>query len=456
MVLIKRITNSITVSVLMALLSLPAMIIFAQEEQPRVLIRGAPERPVSGSAWVLTLLIAHNEPDEVNVLAPPFTGSLFLDQVLKGPRLVNPATGQTVAGAQDENSGALEYWTAMEYRFMLLSPGIVTMDGFTVITPAGQVKTAPVSLTVLRPQGADQRQRCQLAWENIPAGLAAGESADIELRVNGWRSGLPLPDQSLFLPPVPPGYILDPLPLPAQDKSAGIVLRLRLIPLEPGVFLLEKRQFTADDTIFEIPALRISVTRPSTAAADAVAKTAKANTALSIKNNEAAPETVIPALPFPPLEIAAINYSRIFQKYELECKTIYNTSKNLWDRGYRANALATLRKNERDHPAGILFAEIRRGAEQLLGFHQTNDEKRKNLLSIFTGKSGSAVLKETFVYQIPDAAGEKIAHCGEGQPVIVQSERIGAEENRVSWVRIITNDSGGIAGWAQEERLIFY
>ena len=445
MAIIKRITNSITVSALIALLLSAVMQISAQEEeQPLVLIRSVPERPVSGSTWTLTLLIAHDEPDEVNVLAPPFTGSLFLDHVLKGPRLVNPSTGQPITGAMEDYGSALEHWTAMEYRFILNNPGTVSLDGFTVITPRGQTRTAPVSLTVLRPQGADQKQRYQLAWENIPPGLAAGESADIGLRVSGPEAGFPLPEQSFFLPPVPPGYILDALPLSYQDKSAGIALRLRLIPLEAGVFMLEKRQITTGDIIFEIPALRIPVNRTS-AAAGAAATPEKAE-----ENNVIIPETAISALPFPPLEITAINHSRLFGKYELECKTIYNTAKNLWDRGYRANALAALRKNERDHPAGALFAEIRRSAEQVLGFYQTNDEKKKSLLSVFSGKSGAAILKEAFLYQIPDTAGEKIASCREGQPVIVQSER------RDSWVRVITNDSSGIAGWVQEEQLIFF
>ncbi|MCL2128450.1 MAG: hypothetical protein FWH38_09365, partial [Treponema sp.] len=299
---------------------LPAAFLFlappsvpAQEGgQPRVLMQGLPERPVSGSTWVLTLLIGHSDPNEVNVLAPPFTGPLLLDQVLKGPRYYNPATGQSYASlpapppeTESGQAASYELWTAMEYRFQLNSPGTVFFDSFSVTAPQGQVKTAPFNLRVTGPENTAVTKRYGLVWEGAPADLKTGESAVFCLKVSGWNSQAARPDNvlpevSLFMPPVLPGCILETLSLTSDEKSEGTAIRLRLIPLEASDFALEKRQFAYGGAVFEIPALRIHVS-PGTG------ETGGGNAAT---DSAPAPDGVIAAAPpFPVLETAARAHS---------------------------------------------------------------------------------------------------------------------------------------------------
>jgi hypothetical protein len=101
----------------------------------------------------------------------------------------------------------------------------------------------------------------RLSWENVPANLTIGENAVVSLRVNGWKNAFVLPESSLFLPPVPMGHIVESLPLSENEKSTGIALKLRIIPLQTGVLTLGNRRLTIENSIYEVPVMRISVSR---------------------------------------------------------------------------------------------------------------------------------------------------------------------------------------------------
>jgi len=418
MVLIKRTTNKILFTML---LFLTHSVLFSVESEAGalILIRSLPDRPVAGSTWTLTLLIAHNEPNEVNVLAPHFDEAVFLEQVIKTPRLINPGE-------------SMERWTAMEYHFVLSSPGTVSFDAFTVITPHGRTMTAPFEINIQRPPNTATVQNFRFVWEGMPSTLKTGEDAIFALRYSGAQYASSPPKTSQFLPSVPPGYILEPLPLASAEVAAGIVLKLRLTPLEANPFTLTRRQFSHNGAIFEVPALRIPIGR-------ADQKSGAQHEYATTRNN--------PAPPFPPFKTAIQNSPRLYQKYKGKCDAIYTAAKDLWEEGCHAEALASLRQNERDHPAGALFAIIRREAEQALGLTETNDEKK----SLFKGKPHAAVLRETAARRIPDMAGEEIARFREGQPVLLNRKTPHNE-----WIQVTANDNNGTSGWVPESMIILY
>ena len=244
-----RIINMKRVGLSLFFLTSPAFL-FAQ--QPRVLIQTAPDRPVEGSTLTITLLIAHNNPDEINVMAPPFTDIILLDYMLKGPKAISDT----------------QIWTAIEFRFTLNGRGTVTFEPFTIMTPQGRFQTDPFSVVVYRPPdgsgGTGETALFRLSWENAPAGLKIGENAVVTLRVNGWKSGSALPADSLFLPPVPMGHIVESIPLSENEKKAGIALKLRIIPLQTGVLTILNRRLTIENAIYDVPALRIPVNRAKT------------------------------------------------------------------------------------------------------------------------------------------------------------------------------------------------
>jgi hypothetical protein len=434
----------------MLLLLFSAPLITAQEEgQLQVLVFNAPNDPAVGSRWILTLLIAHNEPNEVTVLVPPFTGPLLLEQIYKGPRLRNTVTGQAYTyipqpAAESAETGisqetAFERWTVIEYRFLLYNSGTVYFDSFTVITPGRQTRTAPFTLHVRSLHNAAETLYYQLSWEGAPSGLRIGENAVFSLRIRGWNPSMPLPEA--LLPTVPQGHILESLSVSPAERAAGIALKFRLIPIEAVPFILERRLIPHNGSLLEIPALQIPVRAAARATGNAVSY---------VPADEAVQAEISP---FPPLE--TVN-TRLFQRYQTEIEIIYGTVRDLWERGCRASALSTLRQNERDHPAGALFSPIRREAERALGLTGTNDEKRPNPLPFLRRQEHGAVLRETVIRRIPDPSGEILGRFREGQPVLVISPINPASGRREPWLRIITNDSAGITGWVPEDSIIMY
>jgi hypothetical protein len=453
---------------------------------PVVEVKTSPAVPAAGSPWVLTLLIDHPVPGEVTVTAPPFTDALFLDHFLKSPF---PAETRQ--------------WTAAEYHFMPKSAGITALDSFTIITPRGKTLTAPITVNVRRPGGGQEAPRPKFSWEGVPSRLAPGESAVFSLRVSGLVS-----PPEISVPAVPPGVILESLALPDAEKAAGLALRLRLIPLKADSFDLPGRLISRTGDVFEAPPLHITI--------GAVSGVSSANIAGDIESQSApaAGPGKAPA-PFPAFDLQ----SRLPKKFRAEHEAVYGTAGNLWERGYHAEALAELRRHERDHPAGSALAPIRREAERNLGLFNTADESRRPgklfLLAVpvcfalagaavllcfragsaslvkkaalvcaiflFAGgifcvyrlldsgggaaglKGGPAghprfgITKETVVRRIPDSAGEAIFHFAEGQPVRLSGfgEKASPDGNGV-WVWAETNDAQGAAGWIPGGKIIFY
>jgi hypothetical protein len=411
----------------------------------RVFVRHSQEEaPVVGTPWILTLLIDHSEPDEVTVMAPPFADTIFLEQMLKSPRIMDGI-----------DTPFFEKWTATEFNFTLNNHGTVLFDSFTVITPRGEVQTDPFEINITRPQETVEKTNYRFSWQGVPAGLKIGESAVINLSFTGLNratpaGSIPLPEYGQFIPTVPPGHILEFIPLSPEERRTGLALRIRIIAVTAVPFTLNRRTMTHVNSTFEIPALRIPVSRP--APADA---TANAPAPPPPENSDAETNGNVTGRipPFPSTQNAAFINNRLYTRYRTECENIFNTAKNLWERGNFADALVVLRRNERDHNAGKLIAIIRREAERILGFTGTNDEKKINPFLFWRKQPQTAVVRETTVRRIPDSLGAEIARFREGQPVLVFSDTNGRP---VPWLRVVTNDSNGVSGWVPEENIIFY
>ena len=466
-----------------ALLLLPRLttILCAQDSAgPRVLVRTSPDLPLAGSVWAMTLLIDHPVPEEVIVQAPPLGETLLPDQILRGPYTAAPAA----------DSG--RPWTAIEYRFIPNSPGVITLDSFTVITPEGRTRTPPLAISVQGLNGETPPGIVRLVWDGLPQSLITGEAAAFSLRAANGDSPPPLPEPELFMPPVPEGCILEStLPAPGE-RNAGIALRLNLIPLDAGDFVLPARTVPFGNTLFEIPLLRVPVlpAPPKTAAADTAAESAGAGVPAA-------------AVPFPETDSPLRRHPFLAKFFREAFADTRDTAKDLWDRGYRAESLAELRRKERDHPAGPLFRSLREAAELRAALAGTGDErpryarlllalvclfpalavwflrvrfppwgKRAGLVcAVFFAAAGllclyrfaaggeavfrhsrSGVLRETALRRVPDPSGETTARFREGWPVRLSpdSERTG------SWVWVTVHGGDGASGWVQAEDIVVY
>ena len=437
----------IAVFLCILLLLFPAAV-FAWDDAPFVFVRYSQDNAV-GTMWTLTLLVPYDDPNRVNILTPPFPASVSLEQIVKNPRIINVREWE----AENEGGPLFERWTAAEFTFILTEPGVAAFAPFVVTTPRGQAETNFFEINIIDPRHIG-RPRFVFAWEGSVEELVLGESAFLSLSLSdsGHDREIALSESWQLAPEVPPGHIMEFVPLSPRERQAGMVFKMRLIPLSVIPFTLEKRQFSSGDADFEIPALQIPVRRP-----DESVITARAPARGDMSANAAEAASRRP--PFPPLETAAAVHASLYRRHREECDIIYNTAASLWERGYVGNALALLRKNEREHRAGALFAVLRREAEQALGFTATGNERRI-FLPFGRNRTRSAVLRETTVRRIPDSAGTEIARFREGQPVLVfaENDRARAESpgRQESWLRVTANDNSGISGWVLKEKIIFY
>jgi len=205
-----------------------------------------------GTPFTLSLLVDFEKPEDVSIIAPVYTGVLTLDRFLKTPRIL----GQ-------DRTGQNRTLTNIEYRFIPTQEGEFTMGAFVITTPDGVTLTQPVVINIQRRTTGPGILNLQLRWEGAPRQITAGERVTFMLHVNDPRQGserMLYPPPSFFMPQVPKGVILSQEPLSQQERDAGFVLKLQLIPLAAGEFSLAARNLLQENVRYRIPALRIIIT----------------------------------------------------------------------------------------------------------------------------------------------------------------------------------------------------
>lgn len=194
--------------------------------------------PVAGKPWVLTLTIDYPDPEGVTVTQPA-ADFLSLERIVKSPRLT---------GARLQ--------TVVDYRFIPNKAGRFTLGSFAVICSSGFAVTEPVILNI-RAENEEQRPLVlSLVWEGVPSKLETGERAVLSLVSDTYNPRTP--SHGFFTPEVPAGIILSSLQLTEQERKDGVYAAFELIPLAGGNIYLPSRRLQFENTVYEIPALRIT------------------------------------------------------------------------------------------------------------------------------------------------------------------------------------------------------
>jgi hypothetical protein len=229
---------------------------------------------------------------------------------------------------------------------------------------------------VLSEEGALREYQPRLLWDPYPSSLKIGERTELSLRIVDWNPEIPLPGKLSFLLDVPEGAVLQELPLTKTDRERQVVFRLELIPLRGETFSLPPLHSHYEALALDSPALSIRISAPSGPAGPA---------------GPALPEAAPPApaaaeaIPFPPEE-------EVFFLFRDSYRAAAERARLLWDRGNRAEALAGLRRDERDLLAGHTLLPLRRRAEKALGLELTEDEKWRPLKPLACISLGSGLL----------------------------------------------------------------
>jgi hypothetical protein len=446
----------------------------AQAAGPQVRLDGQLNAVTVGTPWNIAIYVDHDLPDEVSVVTPEFAPSLYLDRYTKTPRRIG-----------------LQTYTVLEYVLIPYRSGFFRLEPFRITTPAGTSQTQSLPLNIRSGSEETRIAIPQLSWEGSPAQLAMGEQAIFSLRVSG-TSTLPLPE--FFMPEVPQGVILLSLPVSVAERGNGVALKLSLIPLLSEDFRLTARVLRYENVMFTIPALFIQVTERLYAEnyshGDTEARGHREDEGFILKD----------------YDFNLVYKGRMNWVWREQCEDIYDTARRFWDGGNYTMALAELRQNERDHPAGTFLREIRREAEHALGIYNTRDEsrwKRKLFLAlaltlffvviispfiyfslmrkhiwkkavffactiifsvvgfvfiylfmdsrhVLPGKSGSSgITTEIPVRRMADYEGQELYRFKEGQPVRIML-------NSGSWLYVRSNDIKNASGWIPATAVIFY
>jgi hypothetical protein len=446
--------------------------------------------PVSNVPWTITFLVDYPYPPGVLVHPPEFPEELALEEVRVEPRLVLTAAG--------------ERRSAVRFTFIPQRAAQVTLGPFEVRTPQRSAITAEVPVAIEDADPGAGTRHPYLTWESGKNGFTIGEGGELFMRLHDWDDARKRP-QNLFRFDVPEHAIIEEHPLTQAETARNIVLHLTLIPLEGSEIMINRHRFQHEGYTLEIPQLHLRVapkeadhSQQSAAARDAQnardasgALYGKGENATLISARDAA--SGIPfSVPFPDFSIDMGNLLHVLRKADVfGIDSRIEEAKTLWRQRQTAEALAVIRKTERDHTLGLFFVNGRRELEQLVALEPIHDEtwmpknlcfvlflcafavlsffialgllkKRWKIIPIivmavlspafffaFAGiaQPKKAVLHDADAFYVPEMKGEIQNHFNEGQCVFARS--ISGD-----WVFVETFDNR--TGWVRLENVVFY
>jgi hypothetical protein len=375
----------------------------------------------------------------------------------------------------------------VEFLFTPLASGTVTLDPFEVTAGGKKAATGNISVRIYEEPGSSPRNAPVFRWESPPASLTTGESRELTLVLSNWSlQSLP---GAVFRGKAPVNAVMEELPPEGPREDGTIRYRFRVIPLGGSSLVLEPFSFQAEGITLNVPRFSAALTAAGNTGSSEAAEPAREEEAPQEDPEQEGGRTV----PFPVVQGDAPLFRQDYER-------IIKEAGNLWNAGNYAQALAYMRRNERDSLPGPALAPIRRDMERSLGLSLTEDEKwqpwkipafswiilplllaaaigawkikvtsgrfkgYKNVMvlvaagsvlillllcsGLWNSKSGTpAVLEKTAAYRVPDPEGAVNALFSEGQPVVIRA-------GRSQWIYAEAAD--GRAGWVPAEAVISY
>lgn len=442
----------------------PAVSESESQELPQVLLETESTLLTVALPWKITLLIQYPKPEDVRMSLPPIPSALELDRVRTGVRIVET-----------------QPWTVVEYTFIPKRPTSLMLGPFEIQIPGKRLFSSPQALTIQDAQGQETECKPRLYWTGPADRAQVGSPMVYELRLEGCDKEITTLSVNLVQ-----NALVEPLPLSDQDRTEGILYRIRCTPLSSGNLYLPEASLVLDkDSISSEPKQIVvaegQIRKKETTQSIQVVREAPGN------KNRMHTQKEVP--PFP--EYKKNVTWMLFWSLPLVLQE--NTA--LWEHGDYAKALANLRRNERDSLASPIYRRIRKDAERQLGILSSPDEwwipqkalwvlsvlalglallfgvqKRRRLRILILACTiviliyslvGQAVLvpllrggsiglvgeQEIVAYTIPDTAGSISTHFTIGEAVLMQ-------QRADTWVFVSTYDQR--SGWMLRSSIIMY
>jgi hypothetical protein len=238
-------------------------------------IEADPVPPEPGRLWSVVILADHPTPAEVRVQAPALPSLLRLERVRILPRV---------------SDGVRQ--TAVEYEFFVIREGPFTLGSFEISAGGKRGLTPPLTIRSAGPSTqAASPLLPRLFWaapapaaspntgsggRTMPGALRVGEAAEIVLRYayppGGRLSTEPRLQSAAawsYRPAPPENAILEILPGPPRPDPSpptgnsqgetGVLLRLRVIPLEGPTLSLGETRLILDGRPLTVPTLELPI-----------------------------------------------------------------------------------------------------------------------------------------------------------------------------------------------------
>jgi len=336
--------------------------------QLEVNVETSPAAPMVNNPWTLSILVNHPNPREVNVKPPSFPSSLALERIRTEIKLRND-----------------ERWTKVEFLFTPLKAGSVTLDPFEVSIPGEQAVTEAIDVRFREEAGAPRLYNPRFRWASPAPSVFPGEKKELFLELSNWDPSMNVPS-GVFRGRAPRNAVLEEKsPVAAGEGIYRYVISI--IPLEEGRVVLEPFSFNFNTYSLNIPGIAIPVLPAVNAVNNKTAASPNQGRAGTGRNKDEDPSSMneitqneilhdgISPRPFPGPETSGKVFFMISGEYGRICDRV----RFLWEDKRRAEALAEIRRNERDSLCGPLLVPIRREMEQSLGLGFTEDERWRPL-----------------------------------------------------------------------------
>ena len=324
-----------------------------EEEADEVLeihIESSPANPQINSPWTYVIMVNHPNPSFVNIRPPEIPASLQMDNRVR-------VEARIFRG---------ERWTRFEYTFISRTPGTFTLDPFLITVPGLEAETERISVSFRDIPVVVRRYDPRFFWLGLESSFYTGQRGELHLELRDWNPELDLP-HGIFHGRAPVNAILTESP-PLESGNNIYRYTLVIIPLDEEQVSLESFSFRVDAHNLTVPALRIPVL-----ASFQQDQSLTEDDTLYFSDDTALESETEDVYFFPDSERS------VFFPLQSVYDSIVDNIAFLWNEGRRGEALAEIRRNERDSFSGIYLAPLRLEMEQVLGLGFTEDENWRPL-----------------------------------------------------------------------------
>jgi hypothetical protein len=308
-----------------------------------------PENPVVFSPWSVYVLVNFPRAQELDIRPPRFPSSLLLERVRTEGRMIQG-----------------ERWTCVEFLFTPLRPGEVNLEPFEVSVQGRRGRSKEINAYFREETQTLTRYTPRFYWTGPAPSAHTGEMLELHLELTNWDP-MKRPPRFFFQGKAPRNAIINEgLPVPGGD---GIYhYSISVLAMEGPTVVLERFSFQSDTYSLVIPEIRIPVmSRPMLQQEAGLPPPSIEADSAEISGDED------PEPAFPRVE------AQVFPFFRREYRKITARAEALWEEGRRAEALADIRRSERDSLTGPFLVPQRRALEHALGLGLTEDERWRPL-----------------------------------------------------------------------------